>query len=143
MKATKQQLIDALRAFINQRSGIDFRNYDSRESLMGDYRPMVKHGRHARQMLQAVAWRDSITAQHLIDATRAFSGRLQFKENGNGVSVEYTTGQYFCTEYRQAACAVLKQALWDFWRVDHKTGNAIQRKAKIELGRGIAKEWFS
>lgn len=65
---TKPAMLNALRAFINQRSGID--------------------------------------------ASRAYSGRLKFIERNGKVGIDYTTGQYFPTEYRAAACAVLSSALW-------------------------------
>lgn len=149
MKATKQQLIEALRRFINQRSGIKWDNYASgdfkasREAFMSDYRPILRHGRHARELLRAVELRDSITAEHLVEATRAYAGRLQFVENGQGVHVEYTTGQYFPTEYRNAACAVLASALWAYWRPECKTGEEISKQARKEFGSAIARTWFS
>lgn len=149
MKATKQQLIAALRAFINQRSGIEFANYQSgdwkqsREAFMGDYRPIVRHGKHAREMLRSVELRDSITAKDIIQGTRAYSGRLQFVERDGGIGVEYTTGQYFPTEYRNAACAVLASVLWNYWQPDCKTGDEIRAKAKQEFGRAIAATWFN
>lgn len=81
-------MCEALRRFINQRSGIDGRNYGlSREAFMGDYRPILRHGKHARQMLRFVELRDSITAEMLKEATGAFSGRLQFIERGDKVSI--------------------------------------------------------
>lgn len=161
---TKQSIVSALRAFINQRSGIDFRNYSSgdfkasREAFMGDYRPMLRAGRDARAMLRSVELRDSITAENIIAATRAFSGRLQIMERNGAVIVDYCTGQYFPTEYRNAACAVLAAALWDYWRdcanpaTDGKethqpgvvnVGDYIQKQAKNEFGRGIASRWFN
>ncbi len=145
----KQMMVEALYRFINQRSGIDYRNYQggdwkaSREAFNGDYRPMLKHGRHARQMLRAVELRESVTAEMLLEASRAFMGRLQFVERDGKVAVDYTTGQYFPTEYRKAACAVLAQALWDYWRPDCKTGDEIAKQARREFGRGIAADWFN
>lgn len=137
-------MIEALLRFINQRSGIDPRDYgSSREAFNGDYRPMLKHGRQARQMLREVELRDSITSQSLLQASRAYSGRLQFREDDGKVSIEYTTGQYFPTEYRAAACAVLAQCLWDYWSPDCKTGDEIRKTAARNLGRGIAKTWFN
>lgn len=148
----KQQITQALRAFINQRSGIDFRNYQtsdwksSRESFMGDYRPMLRHGKQARAMLRSVELRESIAAENLISASRAFCGRLKFVERDGGVCCEYTTGQYFPTEYRAAACAVLAQCLWDYWNECSPDGSKrdyIVKQARSELGRGIAREWFN
>lgn len=151
----KQAMVNALYAFVNQRSGIDFRNYwtsdalngrtMAREAFMGDYRPMLKHGKQARQLLSFVNRCDSITADMLQAASRAFSGRLQFVEKGDKVAVDYTTGQYFPTEYRNAACAVLAQAIWDWFRdkCECKTGDDIRKAARREFGRGIASTWFN
>lgn len=145
----KQAMCSALRAFINQRSGIEYGNYQcgdwkqTRECFNGDYRPMLRHGKQAREMLRAVELRDSITAEMLKEASRAYSGRLQFVEKGDKVGVEYTTGQYFPTEYREAACAVLARCLWDYWRPDYKTAEDIRKQAKREFGRGIASTWFN
>lgn len=150
----KAAMCNALRAFISQRSGIDFRNYQtgdwkaSREAFMGDYKPILKRGRQARELLKAVELRDSITAEMLLEASRAFSGRLQFKEREDGkVGIEYTTGQYFPTEYRSAACAVLSQCLWDYWRngkgfCGTEGADDIRKTARRELGLGIARDWF-
>lgn len=139
----KQAMIEALRRFINQRTGIDFRNYSDRENFMGDYRPILRYGRHARTMLRAVELRASITAENLLAASRAYCGRLQFVEKDGKVSIDYTTGQYFPTEYRAAACAVLASALWDFWSPDCKTGGEIRKQARREFGPAIARTWFN
>lgn len=160
--ATKAAIIQSLRAFIAQRSGLDWRDYSGdRAALMGDYRPILKHGRHARQLLRAVELRDSITADDLIEASRhAFSGRLAIKVREDGaVAIDYCAGQYFPTEYRNAACAVLASALWAYWRANMpaptkakdgsdrydglSAGDWLRRQARREFGRGIASAWFS
>jgi hypothetical protein len=146
----KETIIKAIRAFIAQRSGIEFANYQtgdwkaSRESFMGDYRPILRAGRDARVLLAAVSGRDGITAENIIAACRSFSGRLQLVERGDSVAVDYSTGQYFPTEYRNAACAVLATALWDYAAAQgYKTGNDIRKWARGEFGRGIASRWFN
>lgn len=165
--ATKTAILHALRAFIAQRSGIEFANYQSgdwkasRAAFMGDYRPILKHGRHARELLRAVELRDSITADDIIEASRhAFSGRLTIKVREDGaVAIDYCAGQYFPTEYRNAACAVLASTLWSYWRANMPTpttgrdgsqlydgmsaGDWLRRKARQEFGRGIAAQWFN
>lgn len=144
----KQAMLNALSCFINQRSGIEWGNYQtgdwkaSREAFMGDYRPILRHGKHARQLLRYVE-RSSITAEELKEASRAYSGRLQFVERDGKVTVGYTTGQYFPTEYRNAACSVLATAIWYHWRPDYKTGEEIQKAARREFGRAIASTWFN
>ena len=116
----KTDIIEALRKFISKRSGIDFRNYwdgnrvESMANFLSDYRPMMQDGRDARAMLKKIEATDGITATDLIEATSAFSGRLKFEKLKGKVVVDYTTGQYFPTEYRKAACAVLKRALMDY-----------------------------
>ena len=138
MKLTKkEQLCAALAAFIGQRSGIEWANYQSgdwkqtRECFLGDYRPILRHGKHAREMLRFVRWTDGITAEMLKESTRAYSGRLQFIEREDGaVGVDYTTGQYFPTEYRSAACVVLSKAIWNYLATDCKTGDEIRKAAR-------------
>jgi hypothetical protein len=138
----KQNMLDALRAFVNQRSGMDGRNYNSRESFLSDYRPLLRNGRTARRLIREVELRESITSKDLKAGSRhAFSGRIEFKENGNGVRIEYCTGQYFPTEYRAAACSLLSEVLWNYWLKDYKTSDAVKKIAKRELGSAIAK-WF-
>ncbi len=147
----KEQVIEALRAFISQRSGIEYANYQcgdwkaSRAAFNGDYRPILRSGREARILLGAVSRSDSITVEDIKEATRAYSGRLQLVEKDGAVGVDYCTGQYFPTEYRNAACAVLALCLWDWARTkcNYKTGDDIRKWARREFGRGIASRWFN
>lgn len=173
---TKQAIVNAFRAFINQRSGIEFANYQSgdwkhsREAFMGDYRPILKHGRHARTLLKAVEHTEGITAEMLADAAKhSYSGRLSLIERGDKVGVDYCTGQYFPTEYRNAACAVLASALWHYVSANYmpkptykhygsadslpmqtvalydglSAGDWLRRWFRREFGRAIQQTWFS
>lgn len=69
------------------------------------------------------------------DLRVSFAGRLSW----DGKTLDYCTGQYFCTEYRAAACAGLSLALRRYWRAD---GIDVQTMAQQCLGRGIAARWF-
>jgi len=136
--------LDALAAFVAQRSGIDGRDYgtgpDAREAFMGDYRPMLRHGKDAREMLRAARL---FSVDVAAAAPRAFSGRLSFVVRDRGGGVDYSTGQYFPTEYRNAACAVLAQAWWEYWREGCGYDAARIRKAARDMfGRGIASRWL-
>lgn len=136
----KSDLINSLNTFISMRSGIDGRNYGSRESFLGDYRQILKHGRHARELLSFVSRRD-ISADDLVAASKsAYSGRLSFDEIG----VHYTAGQYFPTEYRAAACSVLARAVWEYYRTgcNYSSPEQIRKAARREFGRAIASTWF-
>jgi hypothetical protein len=93
--------------------------------------------------LRAVENKPGITAEHLTAAfPRAFSGRLSW----DGAKLDYCTGQYWPTEYRAAACAVLASALWTYWRagLDNPTGGPqIQAIARRAFEPAIAKKWFN
>lgn len=61
---------------------------------------------------------------------------------------DYVTGQYWCTEYRAAAAAVLAYALWDAWRADlpdglDAPGKVLREMARRRFGAGIQKRWFN
>lgn len=140
MEPRKQAIIDALSAFMNQRSGIEFGNYGNVKAFRAEQRSITKDLHQARALLDAVKWRDGITADDLVKAASgAFSGRLTIRElewkqyapadcpgapcsvdcdhrQFRGFAVDYCTGQYFPTEYRRAVCAVLASALWDYTR---------------------------
>lgn len=123
----KTQICDALAVWIRQRPGLETANYfspyDRGEQLArgisayrGDARSIARDKRDAETLLTAVRYNDSITAEMLLDAAKhSYSGRLviaQYRDKGVPVTIEYWTGQYWPTEYRKAAAAVLAGALW-------------------------------
>ena len=68
--------------------------------------------------------------------------------------LEYCTGQYWPTEYRRAACAVLASAIWDYWREDimpprgtefcvPSLGDALRARGKRIFGARIQRRWFN
>jgi hypothetical protein len=87
--------------------------------------------------------------------------------------IDYCTGQYFVTEYRRAACAVLASALWEYtrercmpsgpnreklssgdvtyWLDSARAGKGdfvaagdwLRAHFAREFGRGIASRWFN
>lgn len=143
MKATKTQIIAALYKFISQRPGMDFGNYGDVSLYRSEYRGILKNYDHARQLLRFVEMSDSITGEDIVKASQsAFSGRLEWDDE-KGVW-RYCTGQYFPTEYRAAACAVLASVLWAWFRgqCGYSTGDAIRKAAKNNFGRSIANAWF-
>jgi hypothetical protein len=151
----RAQILGALDAWIRQRPGFDPANYD-RAGYVADTRRVARQLQHARLLLAQVRWRQSIDADALKEGFRAFSGRLSW----DGKRLDYCTGQYWCTEYRAAACAVLASVLWNYWREVYAASRKgqtfatpeeteysgaredIQRKARQQFGRAIAKEWF-
>lgn len=180
----KQQIIEALRKWINQRPGLEFGNYGDWAAYRSELRSIARDRRDALELLQAVTWRDGITAERLLEGFRAYSGRLKIESrysvNGKGAFrtieeaeivagkylpsivgvrefavLDYCVGQYWPTEYRRAACAVLASALWDHARDDRSPSDGTLRQIKQskgdwlrehfrrEFGRGIASRWFN
>ncbi len=138
----KDQVIDALHAWIAQRPGLEFCNYGSVPAYRSEMRSITRDLHHARELLRAVSQR-GITADDLVHAARdSYSGRLTISIHGDKVSIDYCTGQYWPTEYRRAACAVLSSALWDYWRKSYDTGDGIRKEARRSLSRGVATRWF-
>lgn len=115
-QATKTEIIALLRAFAEQRPGMDPRDYGDWSSYRSESRSVTRDLHEARTLLRAVEWRDSITADMLREAFRAYSGRLTLDETGDRPRLDYCTGQYFPTEYRRAVCAVCASALWSYFR---------------------------
>jgi hypothetical protein len=114
----KTQIIEGLTAFIHQRPGIEPGNYGSWKDYRSESRQVTRDLHDAGTLLRAVMWRDSLTGEDLLRAfPNAFSGRLTCERMPDGrVRLDYCTGQYFPTEYRRAACAVLSSALWEWTR---------------------------
>lgn len=152
----KQQIITALRAFVAQRSGMDWRDYGDVTSYRAEQRSITRDGKEARELIREIEWRDSITADMIIDASKlAFSGRLSIVHRDDGaVGVDYCAGQYFPTEYRKAVCALCACLLWEYMRINYGagfaqsagrpvTGSELRAQFRKEYGRGIASRWFS
>src|SRR5574343_177078 len=120
MTATKQQIIELLRNFAEQRPGIEPGNYSDGtmagwRAYRAESRAVTRDLHEARELIRAVEL-SGITADMLREAFRAFSGRLTLTERDGKPALEYCTGQYFPTEYRKAVCAVCAAALWSYKR---------------------------
>jgi hypothetical protein len=142
--------LDALAAFVSQRSGIRFRDYwtgdhwnahtDARQAFLADYRPILRHGKHARAMLAYLRWR---TLPDDLLASVADNGRLTWDATRG--EWDYCAGQYFPTEYRRAACRVLASAIEKLWDTD--AGGCVSRDDIVRFAHGvfgpaIARAWF-
>lgn len=138
----KQTIIQALRRWIEQRPGLEFANYGDIRAYRAEQRDITRDLHHARELLRAVEWRDSITAE---DILRAASGRLTIAVDGDSVRIDYCTGQYFPTEFRPAASRVLSSVLWVYWRenMESPDGYALRRTARRELSRAVARRYFN
>ena len=130
-----QEIKSALRAFVAQRPGFDYRNYNTASAYRAD---------------QKRAMRDKADALALIsafpdEAARGFlekhlDGRLRL----DGEHLEYPAGQYYCTEYRAAVCRAVSDALraLSWAQSQERLAETRKRMARI-VGRGCANRWFS
>ena len=137
------QMLEELHRFIRQRPGLEFGNYKDATEYRRELRQITRDKRDAETMLFHV-WRSLMVTKTLREGSeQAFSGRLSW----NGKAWEYVTGQYWPTEYRRAACAVLARALWlhwsSAWSARPFSAESVRAEAKRSLGVGIAKRWFN
>ena len=170
MTLTRDKIIDALDAFVRQRPGLEYANYGDVSAYRSEMRSITKDLHHYRALRSQVEL-SGITAEQLLAAFSAYSGRLSITETSDGkVKLDYCTGQYFPTEYRRAACAVMAAALWDYkrsecmpkpfkvygtnddwyaWKDGNKpvtpvsAGSWLRKSFKRDFGRTIANRWFN
>lgn len=149
MQTEKDQIIAALYAWIRQRPQLEYCNYGCPTAYRSESRDITRDLHHARELLAYIARRDSIKAEDLIKASqRAYSGRLTLQKTATGYEIDYCTGQYWPTEYRRAACAVLASAAWERMRDDlpadtDQKAERIQNAARREFSRSVARRWFN
>ena len=145
-------LVNRLYDFVNQRPQIEWANYCDHYYIGQDRAKVARQLQDFRKMRAYVLGLQESGVpmdHHIKEASQmAFSGRLKFTDSG----IEYCTGQYWPTEYRAAACAVLASAIWshereylgryetDYWKVD---GDTMRKHLREILGRGIASRWFN
>lgn len=159
METRKQQLLDTLWAFVNQRPGLEPQMYNDYKGYRAESRAVTRDLHDFRAIVSQIGWRDSITADDIIDASKhAFSGRLEITElpvqnagyygvNCTYFRIDYTVGQYMPTEYRKAATAVLASALWNAARSDipkdtENRGDFLRNRFAKEFGRGVSSRYF-
>jgi hypothetical protein len=139
-------IINALRGFVEQRPGLNPANYGDRKSYRQESREVTRDLHDAREILGVASW--TVTADDILAAARG--GRLSINERPDGIAVEYHTGQYFPTEYRKAVCRVLAQALWnhnrerysDSAKPGESAGDAIRRRFRQMFGHRITRRYF-
>jgi hypothetical protein len=150
-KPTMEQIVALLDKWISQRPGLEYGNYGEIKSYRAECRHIANQLHDARAMLRYIdhPYYLTVTAEDMLDAFKnAFSGRLSItagKKPGTW-EIDYCTGQYFPTEYRAAACAVMASALWNWLRPDYEKaenpGDALRNAFKRMFGAGIQKRWF-
>ena len=136
----KELILSTLGKFIAQPPRLEVGNYVSSgndrqgwRALRQERRGITRDLKTAKFLLPMV--QAQVPLGILLESFRAYSGRLEW----NGIKLNYTTGQYFPTEYRKSVCAVLSLALWTTWR---EAGLSPRETAARTLPKTVA-AWFN
>jgi len=145
---TKSEIVTMLIDWVNQKPGLSFADYgnDGRSAFFQDQRNILQAKKDFFVMLKVVNRNDDIKAEDIINGFSAYSGRLKVKQNSdNKFYLDYTTGQYFPTEYRAVSCAILARVLWNYFKTDYESneGEKIREMFKNMFGVSIQKRWFN
>lgn len=99
--------IAALLAYANRRPGLEFGNYGDAPAYRSESRRIAGDLKRVARAADEFAMAHGTDAD-LLDATRG--GRLTLEHSDGAYRVDYTTGQYWPTEYRPAVARVLESA---------------------------------
>lgn len=136
---TKPDLDTLLVRWINQRPRLEYGNYGCPKTYRSESLGIQRQRRDALAMLNSFEWH-LVPVESVIEALSR-GGRLSLS-NGH---LEYTTGQYWPTEYRFAVCRLLSDLLWQhsFQTYPHFDGTERRNYFKKRFGLGIQKRWFN
>jgi len=117
-----ETILGALEGWIKQRPSLDYAGSAEHASSLRAYRAEVREiGKQRKQALRKLAEiRRSVNQDEalLLGSFKAYSGRLSW----DGEKLQYVAGQYWPTEYRAAALAVLteyKRLLTRTWAAEN------------------------
>jgi hypothetical protein len=138
--SNRSLVVRCLRESLTQRPGLEFNNYGDEGAYRQEGRRITQQLNDGLAMLRAVELMTTAIDYEAIVAAfpQAWYGRLTW----DGKALDYTTGQYWCVEYRAAVCAVLARVLANHWRGETGAGRYAFEAARVQLGAGIAKRWF-
>lgn len=126
-----------LRAFVAQRPGLDYRNYNTASAYRADQKRTMRDKADALALINAFP--DDADPRFLVGVLSS-GNRLSLE----GGQLKYTAGQYYCTEYRAAVCRAVSDALRALSWVQSQERLAETRKRMARIvGRGCANRWFS
>lgn len=100
--------LQMLAAYAARNPGLDFRDYGDVTAYRGDSRMITEQLHDVRRALR-FACAVNIQDEHLIQASRGERLTIERTESG-GLRLDYTTGQYWPTEYRGAVARLIESA---------------------------------
>lgn len=109
-------IIHQLEAFVNSRPGFDPYNYATYKDLQADRWRATEQRNDFYYLVWALSsiWHkrniQGVTIQdYVYNRLKNNSGRLSITDKNE---IRYITGQYYCTEYRAAACSFIADCIW-------------------------------
>lgn len=145
--APQIDFINLLSKFVDSRPGLDFNDYGDVKIYRAEMREITNDRADFYELLNLARWQvDNLNEkieQHLTNS----SDRLTFENN----KLQYITGQYYPTEYRPAACRVIKSIIWrEFMNAKtpegankYETGHDIRKAIKKHLSRRVSRLYFN
>ena len=136
--------LENLISFVNQAPGFCFANYGSYKYYRKDYSESLKD-KHSFFEILSLASRlvdRSELQKRVYEYLWVNSGRLFCDEAGK---IDYHTGQYFPTEYRNQSCRIISTVLWQIVRNQNPefTGIEIRKYIKKRLSTKNSKLFFN
>lgn len=143
--------INLLTQFVNQRPGLDYSNYGEHKAYNQESRKITQDLHDYRELLALAVSRIDKLEEKLKFNLEQTSGRLALKSD----CLEYTTGQYFPTEYRPAANRILAQLIFNDYRDEkkdsakggfedvYKDEHEIRKAIKRRVSRRVFNSYFN
>lgn len=141
--------IDKLVKFVNQRPGLQFCNYGDVSAYRSEMREITNDRKDFFELLSLASARIDGLDEKMKQYLSGNSGRLTLNAAGE---LQYCTGQYFPTEYRPAACRVLRDLIWASYRDEketntpnnvYTTGDEIRKAIRRRISRRVARNYFN
>lgn len=141
--------IEKLTRFVNQRPGLDFADYGDVRAYRQESAEITRDRSDYFELLSLAACRVNDLEERLTKLLQSASGRLTMDKDGK---LQYCTGQYFPTEYRPAACRIIRDLIWHSYRDEvepntpnpvYKDGHEIRKAIRRRLSRRVAKNYFN
>jgi hypothetical protein len=138
----RDRILSALLTFAQQKPRLEFGNYGDPVAYRAEVRRITRDLHYARRLLATIHRTEQITAAALVEAFGSNGYRLTW----DGSQLDYTTGQYWPTEYRPAVCQLAACALWNYYR-DYcsggsPTGTTIAKAARRDFPAAMVKRFF-
>lgn len=126
--ATSQNIKSLLIEFVEKRPGLSYADYGNSQAYNSDYREILKDKHSFYELLNYAQRSIDNLDEKLFNNLSKTSGRLSIEKD----QLTYITGQYFPTEYRNAACRVLVEIIWNNYRDQNSNADGFQIRKDLK-----------